>query len=904
MACESATPPYPYPYHGLRRFDSSDSDRYQGRDYDLKLCLSRLRNPAVRVLVVQGMSGSGKSSFIRAGLIPRIEREAAERDGSSGVIAIGGVVNAGASMMQSLAKQIYVFVMEGPGRQIWREEMPRLTQRFAVLDEFVANVATDVVALIEFLDELSANSEHAALIAIDQVEEYFTGTGAGDPVSRKNFLHLVGEFARERFNAKLVLSVRTEQYGVFASGLPQSSQPAFVDLRSVNRLFHHYLADPSREQLLQLVQAPASAYEFYFEPGAAEYIVDKLCEAATAPEMCVLPLIQTVLLHLYLDARERAIVQGGGVVILKSAFQTLHDRADGKSTGFISDFVDWGLAEAVHAVLRTEPGSQEQRMEVSCWHEVLRAMSSRSAIGVRIRDRMTPDDIGRLALKENCSAGAAAMAGALSGPRIGLLSPPDADGYLALQHDLICLSFDLAPAIASPPFWVQAARSRRQRIRQAVGYGIKDLFDVHDNPPPQKLRVSELRFWDHKSLAYAEHLGLFARLGLHAELVPVERDVSASELRRELQQAPGAHAVFSYPRVLMNAAELDESRDIVILNSFTGYAVVCNRRAAEVLPIYDEKENWGSFERVCTALMQLHANGCRFEPEDDGACEFLVHMLDIHRNCTGSEVVRAAVGRIRATTHSSDLAGLEFVNALLRVESEPWVAIVTTPTWALAMVDERSMLTVIEQRALLGLLDSGRADEPVMIALRRKLEVRNVMNLTLGDLPPGQDAETLMMRLVSVGLFVANCMWAEDREAGKWIHKRWSDQATLASGQQVSMPVFMGTFRRSCAYVTAEEHGRRYFGTTWDDDCPTALWLHHRWQQARMDYERQLAALTTLQGWHGAEPDDAICRLVRRARKHAEIENYHDAQRLMAESLQLFGRTGDGVQPPLASEAP
>jgi hypothetical protein len=911
MAGGPALPALPvYPYLGLRPFDAGESGMYHGRDRSLLLCHGQLRNPAVRVLVLQGLSGSGKSSFLRAGLMPRLSAEAAEQGTDGGVVPISGVVNAGAGMLQTLANQMYTFVMEGPGHTLWRRQVPLLTKRFGTRADFVQSATDGPRQLIAFIEELNENPHHAALIAIDQVEEYFTGPGAADAAARKNFLRIVEEFVRGRLNGKLVLALRTEQYGMFVSRLPESAQPAFAGLRGANKLFQHYLLDPSPEQLVDLVESPAAAFKFAFEPGAAAYIVNQVCQAATSPEMCVLPLLQTVLLRLYLGAREHALREGGPVVILKSAFDALSYRADRESTGFLSDFVEWGLGEAVHAVLQLEPGSRALRSEVSAWHEVLRAMSGRSEIGVRIRQRTSLADIERLALAEKCLAGPTEMARVLCGPGIGLLSPPDADGRFALQHDLICLSFDLEPAIGSRSFWVQGARNRRQRTRLAADYGIDDLFDAYDKPAPQTLRVSELRFWDHKSLAYAEHQGFFARLGLQVELVDVDVDISAADLRRKLHEAPGAHAVFSYPRVLMNAAELEESRDIVVLNSFAGYAVVCNARAARTLSAYDEKENWEGFDRVCTALMQLHVDGCRFEPEDDGARDFLRHMLDIHSHRTGDDDVRAAVDRVRAMTHSSELAGLEFVNALRRSESEPWVAIVTTPTWALAMVDKRSILPVIDQRTLLGLLDSYPADlGPDLAALRRKLEVRNVMNLSLGVSLPGQDAETLMMRLVAVGMFVADYIWAQDREASNWIRKRWIDAATQPNSQpvslqRVSLPVFMGTFRRSCGYVTAHEHGRRYFGTTWDDDCPMALSLNHRWRQAEMDYERQLAALTALQRQDRAEPDALVRRLVERASKHAEIDNYFDAQRLIADALQRLGRTGGEIQPPRASEAP
>lgn len=67
------------PYRGLQALDVQDAGVFFGRDSDLVRAreqLIRLRAEGGRKLVViQGASGSGKSSFMRAGLLPRLERE-------------------------------------------------------------------------------------------------------------------------------------------------------------------------------------------------------------------------------------------------------------------------------------------------------------------------------------------------------------------------------------------------------------------------------------------------------------------------------------------------------------------------------------------------------------------------------------------------------------------------------------------------------------------------------------------------------------------------------------------------------------------------------------------------------------------------------------------------------------
>ena len=70
----------PNPYKGLAAFQEEDADRYFGRDKQIERLWERFRElnergaKSVRILPVLGPSGSGKSSLVRAGLIPQLAR--------------------------------------------------------------------------------------------------------------------------------------------------------------------------------------------------------------------------------------------------------------------------------------------------------------------------------------------------------------------------------------------------------------------------------------------------------------------------------------------------------------------------------------------------------------------------------------------------------------------------------------------------------------------------------------------------------------------------------------------------------------------------------------------------------------------------------------------------------------
>lgn len=60
------------PYRGLQPFGVEDEDDFFGRDADVEAALNRLGKS--RFLAISGASGSGKSSLVRAGVIPALQR--------------------------------------------------------------------------------------------------------------------------------------------------------------------------------------------------------------------------------------------------------------------------------------------------------------------------------------------------------------------------------------------------------------------------------------------------------------------------------------------------------------------------------------------------------------------------------------------------------------------------------------------------------------------------------------------------------------------------------------------------------------------------------------------------------------------------------------------------------------
>ncbi len=67
------------PYRGLKPLEAEDAGIFFGRDAPVIEALDTLRRlregAGPRLLVILGASGAGKSSFLRAGLLPRLQRD-------------------------------------------------------------------------------------------------------------------------------------------------------------------------------------------------------------------------------------------------------------------------------------------------------------------------------------------------------------------------------------------------------------------------------------------------------------------------------------------------------------------------------------------------------------------------------------------------------------------------------------------------------------------------------------------------------------------------------------------------------------------------------------------------------------------------------------------------------------
>ena len=514
----------------------------------------------------------------------------------------------------------------------------------------------------------------------------------------------------------------------------------------------------------------------------------------------------------------------------------------------------------------------------------------RSSAGPRANIKKNIAEIKETSLTFSCTVDASDMVAQLTGTDIGLLRFDPTTSSYALQHDLVARALGDRKDISSDESWHQTLQDQQTRLTNAHGYSESELFGAQ-RPVRKKIRVAELRFWDHKLLAYAAEHGFFSRLGIEAEVVEYPNNMSAHELAAELEVDEHTMSVYSYPGNLMSAEEHRVSTDLVVLNMFEGYAVVGNRN----IGLTDDKSasGWDRLQRV----LHVHLDSLKFIAEDVGARNFFVKFL---RMMSDDPTLAADAwhSRIQSAIHVSSITGSELLNSVVdSTKASPCLAIITAPTWAVSRMMQDDIETFMDHRSASAALSSSRGHSPEKSGLRENLAVFNVMHVQMPRVSRlAADEQAQLMRIAAVGIFTASFAWAHDEQIGMWIRNRWINTMSAAdtAHKDVTASVFLDVFRRSYRFVPFLDQFDNYFdpknGVSFSTPPlaidqstkePTAWWLYRALLEACSEY-RQLAIQVECRRLRNGTtwPPDVLAN-IERAHRHAEIFNYYDARQFI-----------------------
>jgi WD40 repeat protein len=254
------------PYKALKRFDVDDREYFFGR-YQFVLELQAAIQDSNLILVL-GASGSGKSSVVRARLIPEFLGTSSNRHDF--------ILTPKEDPFQSLYESLLGRDKVGQDKDYCFSE-----SKVQFVLEGKSNGKPDVFT--QAVRQLK-DKESEWLIFIDQFEELFTRCTSLE--QRKNFIKSIAQIAEaEDRSVKIVLAMRADFVEQF-SPYPQFGQ---IVQRQI-----HLVTDMPEDELELAIKGPAAKHGVRFEPGLAKEIIQDVQGQAGA-----LPLMQYTLDQLW-----------------------------------------------------------------------------------------------------------------------------------------------------------------------------------------------------------------------------------------------------------------------------------------------------------------------------------------------------------------------------------------------------------------------------------------------------------------------------------------------------------------------------------------------------------------------------------------------------------------------------
>ncbi len=261
------------PYKGLRAFQEADADDFFGRAEQVKQLQEQLQ--ASRFIALIGPSGSGKSSLVRAGLIPALRQE------DKWFITD---MTPGTHPLEELEAALLRVAVNPP---------PTLIEQLERDDRGLCRAAKRILP--------GGDDEFAeAILFIDQFEEAFTQVEDED--TRVHFLNLLKTAAEdENSRLRIILTLRADLY----------DRPLmYPDFGELIREYTEVILPLGRDELQDAVRKPAERARLELEDGL---VADIIADVSQQPGM--LPMMQYALTELF-ERRD-------GNMLTKAAYQEI-----------------------------------------------------------------------------------------------------------------------------------------------------------------------------------------------------------------------------------------------------------------------------------------------------------------------------------------------------------------------------------------------------------------------------------------------------------------------------------------------------------------------------------------------------------------------------------------------------
>ncbi|MBF0306069.1 MAG: trypsin-like peptidase domain-containing protein, partial [Alphaproteobacteria bacterium] len=258
---ERGWPPLAKPYRGLAAFDAESARWFRGRDSFVTDILERLESEAVVAII--GASGCGKSSVVKAGVVPAKQKEG-WRIASCRI---------GDRPAHNLARELASLLYPGAAAGDRADRAKSLETLFR----------DDISSALDHVDELLRDAP--VLVVLDQFEELVTLASDTERVAFDGILTHLNEHCRGKTGLRAVLTLRSD-YVDAIDGLACARH-------LLNRSRIH-LTRMTRPELADAVQGPARELGVTFADGVDG---DLIGQVDRSPGL--LPLLQYALHQLW-----------------------------------------------------------------------------------------------------------------------------------------------------------------------------------------------------------------------------------------------------------------------------------------------------------------------------------------------------------------------------------------------------------------------------------------------------------------------------------------------------------------------------------------------------------------------------------------------------------------------------
>ena len=293
------------PYPGLISFEKEDAAVFFGKDEDTVAGIEKLNamknKNFPKLLNIVSASGMGKSSLLKAGILPKLELSYAKR------WSILPVLRPNKRPLYEFAKLL--------ARYLKKEQQYKEIYMVLQGEEYkerLDDILTDI--------ELSSSQEVSILLPVDQAEEFYS---IADQKEKERFFEVLNYLVEQKENFFTIWTLRADYLKEFQTDKNTKTIQKYEEIFS--------LTPVSKEQIASIVKEPAYVAGIDID----DKLVEKIKEDIKTTD--ALPLLALCLHELYLK-------HGGDGRLTLSDYQSL---ADDKETNPIENIIKIKADEAI-----------------------------------------------------------------------------------------------------------------------------------------------------------------------------------------------------------------------------------------------------------------------------------------------------------------------------------------------------------------------------------------------------------------------------------------------------------------------------------------------------------------------------------------------------------------------------